>query len=107
MSRGFRQALTESSLGTPHRAVITARWATPPLTVYVVPLSSLLFASLPPLSSLSGTVVTDLSPHRLYGDQRELDFWSVAQYYLLREKYRLADPRYQVNTRPLYHISTL
>jgi hypothetical protein len=68
LSEDFRQAMTESSLGTPHRALITAR---------------------------------------LYGDQRELDFWSVAQYYLLREKCRLADPRYQVNTRPLYHNTTL
>ena len=58
----------------------------------------------PPSLSLS----LSLCPHRLYGDQRELEFWSVAQYYLLREKCRLADPRYQVLTSVLYtHLSVL
>lgn len=33
---------------------------------------------------------------RLCGDQCEVEFWSVALYYLLREKNRMKDPRYNV-----------
>ncbi len=33
----------------------------------------------------------------LYGDEHEVEFWTVALYYLLREKNRQQDPRYQVS----------
>ena len=32
----------------------------------------------------------------LYGDEQEVAFWTVALYYMLREKNRLQDPRYRV-----------
>ena len=32
----------------------------------------------------------------LFGDDQEVAFWTVALYYMLREKNRLQDPRYMV-----------
>ena len=37
-----------------------------------------------------------LSNVRLFGDQIEIDFWSVATYYLCREQARMKDPTYKV-----------
>ena len=34
--------------------------------------------------------------HSLFGDEQEVAFWTVALYYMLREKNRLQDPRYKV-----------
>lgn len=33
----------------------------------------------------------------LFGDHSEVEFWSLAVYYLLREKHRVSDPRYSVS----------
>ena len=37
----------------------------------------------------------------LFGDDQEVAFWTVALYYMLREKNRLQDPRYKVTSPPL------
>ena len=34
---------------------------------------------------------------RLFGDQLEIDFWTVAVYYLSREQARMRDPTYKVH----------
>ena len=39
--------------------------------------------------------------YRLFGDQVEIDFWTVAVYYLSREQARMKDPSYKVFTWPL------
>lgn len=39
----------------------------------------------------------------LYGDEREASFWSLALYYLLREKHRMEDPKYNVRFKYLVH----
>ena len=36
--------------------------------------------------------------YRLFGDQVEIDFWTVAVYYLSREQARMKDPSYKVCT---------
>lgn len=80
--REFRRNLLEASLGTPQRAIITARYTETHFMQHWVRRGS--YCTYPHLS--------------LYGDQRELDFWTVALYYILREKNRLEDPRYLVPT---------
>lgn len=55
------------------------------------------------LESKLGTAERCLLTAGLYGDQREVAFWTVALYYLLREKNRRQDPLYSVHT---HHIIT-
>ena len=44
--------------------------------------------------------------HSLFGDEQEVAFWTVALYYMLREKNRLQDPRYKV-TLLLFKLASL
>ena len=37
-----------------------------------------------------------VSMDSLFGDEQEVSFWTVALFYLLRERNRLQDPRYKV-----------
>ena len=43
----------------------------------------------------------------LFGDDQEVAFWTVALYYMLREKNRLQDPRYKVTSPPSLLFSHL
>ena len=43
------------------------------------------------------TLYTHTHTCSLFGDEQEVAFWTVALFYMLREKSRLDDPRYKVS----------
>ncbi len=43
----------------------------------------------------------------LYGDLREVLFWRVALYYMLREKHRKRDPQYNVSGLAIIYVLSI
>lgn len=88
------QALLINPLGTPLSTIIELNFWAP---------SSLCMVQVNPLGTthdLKHITALMLFPcSSLYGDEREVDFWTVALYYMLREKNRLLDPRYSVSAQ--------
>ena len=70
------------------------------------------YECLPPSPSLSHshfhTLIVNVF-HSLFGDEQEVAFWTVALYYILREKNRRLDPRYKVSysCQPPYLTASL